>query len=86
MGNLLVAAVYTALYVWARKQPVKGLQAGYRLVFLLLAIEIGLLVSDPSPPLVSGLIMRIVALQMLVKGLKAAKQRQAIKERAAHSS
>ncbi|MFK7788834.1 MAG: hypothetical protein AB8C95_04980 [Phycisphaeraceae bacterium] len=83
LANLLVASIYAALYVWARKQPVKGLQAGYRLVFLLLAIEIGLVISSPTVPFVSGLIMRIITLQLLVKGLKAAKKRQAIQEQAA---
>lgn len=78
LGNLLVASVYAGLYAWARMQPVRGLQAGHRLVFLLLAIEIGLVINTPSFPLASGLIMRFITLQLLIKGLKAAKMRQSI--------
>lgn len=81
LGHTLVAAIYIGLYVWARKQPIKGLQAGYRLVFLLLAIEIGLVVNDPSFAYITALAMRLYTLQLLVKGLKAAKKRQAINER-----
>jgi hypothetical protein len=86
LGNLCVAAVYLALYIWARRNPVKGLQAGHRLVFLLLAIEIGLVVSDPGVAFVSSLAMRLYTLYLLSKGLKAAKARQAMKDRAASTA
>lgn len=83
VGNLVVAAFYVALYTWARKNPVKGLQAGYRMMLMFALIEIGLLVNAPGLPVIIGLAIRLITLGLLLQAVRAAKNRQEIRDRAA---
>ena len=77
--NIAVAMAFGAMYAWARKDAVRGLQAGIGLVAVLLVLDAAVIVANAGTGPIGGLILHLVMLSVLAKGLAAARRREQIR-------
>jgi hypothetical protein len=66
--NLLVAVLMAVLWLWARRAPLPAIACAFA---LFLIVHVGSALVDPSS-ILKGIIVKVIALVVLGKGLKAA--------------
>lgn len=77
--NLLVAGLMTVLWVWARRAPLPAIACAFA---LFLVVHVGSAMIDPSS-IPKGILIKVLAIVILGKGLKAAVEARAVMRRSA---